>query len=111
MFHLRGHLVKQMILHERQPVEWWEPKNVIPLRHIPLPLRSQLRGKSMRVKAIIQVLFIAMLLPGCSRQDPIDRLMAKVEQESVGSYPFTPIALPDNAPPEQCISILTSRGE
>ena len=65
--------------------------------------------------ALMKLAFIisaaSVLLLGCSRQDPIDRLMRRVETESVPSYLFQPIELPTNATPDQCIAVLTKRGE
>jgi hypothetical protein len=72
--------------------------------------RGPLGGLSVRMKATLQIVLAATLLLGCSRQDPVDRLMGKVEQQSVPSYLVKPIELPDTASPEQCISALTIRG-
>jgi len=64
-----------------------------------------------RMKFTSVVIAAAVLISGCSRQDSIDSLMKRVESESVPSYLFAPIQLPTNATPEQCIAVLTSRGD
>ena len=54
---------------------------------------------------------IAFVLLGCSRRDPFDRVMHYVSHESVPSYMFFPIPLPETATPEQLVSALKARGE
>ena len=54
---------------------------------------------------------VALVLSGCSHRDPIDRLMAEIPNESVPSYLYSPIRLPDTASPQMLISNLTSCGE
>jgi hypothetical protein len=63
------------------------------------------------MKPAFIIIAVAALFLGCSRQDPIDRLMTRVETEPVPSYLFQPIQLPTNATPDQCIAVLTKRGE
>src|SRR5262249_33570403 len=75
------------------------------------PSAQLLLQPTRRMRATLQAVLTATFLLGCSRQDPIDRLMVKVENQSVPSYVFKPIELPDTASPEQCISVLTSRGQ
>lgn len=53
---------------------------------------------------------VALVLNGCSHRDPIDRLMAEIPNESVPSYLFKPILLPDTASPELLISNLIAGG-
>ena len=62
------------------------------------------------MKATCFIAAIVVMLSGCSHDDPIDRLMAKVSHERVGSYLFTPINLPETASPEQLIAALYDRG-
>ena len=60
--------------------------------------------------AFIGVLGLGMIL-GCARQDPIDRVVMRVNSESVPSYLYTPINLAESASPERCISELANRGK
>jgi hypothetical protein len=53
---------------------------------------------------------IAGLFAGCSHQDPIDRLMAKLPYDKATHTVGVLIDLPQNASAEQCISVLTKRG-
>jgi hypothetical protein len=62
------------------------------------------------MRVIYFAIIMASLLMGCSRRDPIDRLMAEIPKEFVASYPFQPIQLPDTATPEQLVSALSKRG-
>ena len=59
--------------------------------------------------SFIGVLGLGVIL-GCARQDPIDRVVARVNSESVPSYIYTPINLAESASPERCISELANRG-
>jgi hypothetical protein len=65
----------------------------------------------MRTQTFQLVLLASLFVAACSRKDPIERLMDKVPYESVPSYLFAPINLPETASPEQCISVLTNRGD
>jgi hypothetical protein len=66
----------------------------------------------MRVSAMfpfIEVLGLSVIL-GCARQDPIDRVVTRMNSESVPSYLYTPISLAGSASPERCIAELANRG-
>jgi hypothetical protein len=56
------------------------------------------------------ILLLAVVFSGCSRSDPIDRLMTEIPHEFTPSYPYRPIQLPETATPEQLISALAERG-
>jgi hypothetical protein len=61
------------------------------------------------MKIPLFVVAAAILISGCSHQDPIERLMHEVSHEDVPSYPFKPIELPATATPEQLVSALSKR--
>lgn len=63
----------------------------------------------MNIKLAFLATMAAVSILGCSRQDPIDRVIGKVEHESVPSYLFVPIALPATATPDQCVAALSKR--
>lgn len=50
-----------------------------------------------------------MLVSGCHKSDPIDHVLAEAERETLHSYTYTPIALPETAASEEVISNLFSR--
>lgn len=62
------------------------------------------------MKTACFAILLAAVLSGCSRKDPIDRLMAELPYESVPSYLWMPIKLPATATPEQLLSALSDRG-
>ena len=62
-------------------------------------------------KAFCFIVVITFVLLGCSRRDPIDRVMDRVSNESAPSYLFVPVQLPATATPEQLVSALKVRGE
>jgi hypothetical protein len=64
-----------------------------------------------RIQIFYLMLLTLLFLAGCSRKDSIERLMDKLPYERVPSYLFNPIDLPETASPEQCISVLTNRGD
>ncbi len=50
-----------------------------------------------------------MVLAGCGPRDPVDRLMHRVSNETVWSYPFKAIDLPATATPEELVAALSKR--
>ncbi len=62
------------------------------------------------MKAAYIVMAIALLGSECSRRDPIDRLMTELSHEGFTSYIFFPIELSKTASPQECIAVLTTRG-
>jgi hypothetical protein len=63
------------------------------------------------MRAISFIVMMVLVLLGCSRSDPFNRVMDYVSHESVPSYMFVPVQLPATASPEQLISALIVRGE
>jgi hypothetical protein len=55
------------------------------------------------------IIVTAACLLGCSPRDPIDRLMTKLSNQDVPSYPFKPIELSETATPDQLVSALSKR--
>jgi hypothetical protein len=60
------------------------------------------------MKAAYIAIGIAVVVSGCSRRDPIDRLMARLPEEGFTSYMYRPIQLRETASPRECISALTN---
>lgn len=63
------------------------------------------------MRVIFFAIAIALGFLGCSRSDPIDRLMASLQKVEFSSIPFSPIDLPTNTPPEKLIAALSNRGD
>jgi hypothetical protein len=63
-----------------------------------------------QMRVLYCAILVIILALGCSRRDPIDRLMARIPYENFPSYPFKMIELPPDASPEQLISALAKRG-
>src|SRR5258706_352715 len=67
------------------------------------------------MSARLLIVVMAGIVAGCSHSDPIDRLIARLQEEAKGvsftSYPFRPVDLPTNASPQEVIIALSNRGD
>ena len=61
------------------------------------------------MKVLLVATAVAVLVVGCSPHDPIDRFVAKISDPQIGSHLYQPIELPEDATPQECISVIASR--
>ena len=63
-----------------------------------------------RVKIIHLISLSVLVISGCRRADPIERLMSQVPFEDCASYLYQPVSLPATASPKEVIAALSKRG-